>query len=44
MKLEDLTNMQNDDKYTKNIRRKRVGSESEEDKIDEDKIKKKHKF
>jgi hypothetical protein len=36
--------MQNDDKYTKNIRRKRAGSESEEDKPEEDKTKKKHKF
>jgi len=37
--------MQNDEKYTKNIRRKRAGSESEDDnKHDEDRTKKKHKL
>jgi hypothetical protein len=44
MKLEDLTNMQNDEKYTKNIRRKRAGSESEEEKPEEDRTKKKYKL
>jgi hypothetical protein len=44
MKLEELTNMQNSDKYTKGIRRKKVGSESEEDKPEDDRTKKKHKF
>jgi hypothetical protein len=37
-------NMQNDEKYTKNIKRKRVGSESEEEKPEEDRTKKKYKL
>ena len=45
MKLEDLMNMQNDEKYTKNIRRKKNGSDSEDEKqVEEDRTKKKNKL
>lgn len=44
MKLEELVNMQNDEKYTKNIRRKKAGSDSEDEKPEEDRVKKKHKL
>ena len=44
MTFDDLKNMQNEDKYSKNIRRKRGGSESEEEKPnDEERIRKKRK-
>lgn len=37
--------MQNDEKFSKNMMRKRAGSESEDDKpLDEDKTKKKQKM
>ena len=45
MKLQDLLNMQNDEKYTKNIRRKKVGSDSEDEKQpDDDRTRKKMKL
>ena len=44
MTLEDLKNMQNEDKYSKNIRRKRAGSEEQEEKPHEqDKVRRKRK-